>query len=98
MAEVLHVAATRLVWQGLAYIWVGYDQGLHSQETGGSGVGCGGIFYDKGATQHFKRLPSSSDGRNTTSRALRTERVGRQERPAVRGASRVRVVSIRRRC
>ena len=42
----------------------------------------------------FKRLPSNSDGRNTTSRALRRGRVGPRERPAVRGASRVRVVSI----
>ena len=41
----------------------------------------------------FKRLPSSSNGRYTASRALRRERVGPQEPPAVKGASRVRVVS-----
>ena len=57
MAEVLHVAATRLVWQRreyiFIYIWVGYDQGVLSQETGGSGGGCGGIFYNNSAPQHL---------------------------------------------
>ena len=41
----------------------------------------------------FKRLPSNSDGRYTSSRALRRERVGPREPPAVEGASRVQVVS-----
>ena len=46
----------------------------------------------------FKRLPSNSDGRYTTGRALQRERVGPREPPAVGGASRVRVVSIHPRC
>ena len=46
----------------------------------------------------FKRLPSKSDGRNTTSRALRKEWVELRERPAKRDASHVRVMPIHRRC
>ena len=56
----------------------------------------GGIFIDMSHST-FKRLPSNSDGRFKTSRALRRERVGPQEPRAVECASRVRVVSIHRR-
>ena len=77
MAELVHVTATRLVWQRRKYIWVGYDQGVHLKETGGSGGSCGGILYLVRQERHstFKRLPSNSDGRNTTSKALPRERV-----------------------
>ena len=34
------------------YIWVGYDQGVPSQETGGSGSGCGGKIFNISTTQH----------------------------------------------
>ena len=93
MAEVVSVAATRLVWQRREYIWVGYNQGVHSQETGGSGGGCcGGTLYLVRYACHsaFKRSPSNSNGRKTISRALRRERVGPRERPAYhRGVPRV---------
>ena len=52
MNEGVHAAATRLVWQRREYIRVGYCQGMHSQETGGSGGGCGSIFHGKNATQN----------------------------------------------
>ena len=45
MAEVLHATAARLVWQWHEDIWVGYHQGMHSRETGGSGGGFGGIYF-----------------------------------------------------
>ena len=64
---------------------VGHDQGMPSHETGGSGGGCGGKCFDMMRPSKFKRLPSNSDGRYTTSRALRRERVGPREPPAVNG-------------
>ena len=33
-ADVVHVAATPLVWERCEYIWVRHDQGVHSLETG----------------------------------------------------------------
>ena len=33
------------------YLCIGYDQGMHSQETRGSGSGCDGKFPDMSATQ-----------------------------------------------
>ena len=73
---------------------------MPSQETGGSGSGCGGVFFDMSAERHsaFVCLPSESGRRYTTSGPLRRERVGPRESPAVEGAPRVRVVSTHRRC
>ena len=52
VAEVVHVAATRLVCQLRDYKWVGCDEAVHSQATEGLGGGCGGIFFAKSASQH----------------------------------------------
>ena len=91
MGEVVHAAATPLVWQGCEYRWVGYDEGVHSQETGGSGDGCGGIFDDKSATRR-----SNVCHLTPTSEAQLPQQT--RERPAVRGASCVWIVPIYRRC
>ena len=100
MVEVVHVTATRLVCRRREHIWVGYEHGVHSQETGGSGGGGGGNFSPQERHSTFERLPSISDGRDTTTRSLRRERVGWTAGMTclVTGVSRVRVVSFHRRC
>ena len=83
--------ATRLV----EHIWVGYNQEVRSQETGGSGSSCGSMLgHDCHST--FKCLPSNSDDRYSyiIRKIFRRERVGPREPPAVEGASRMRVVFI----
>ena len=48
------------------HVWVGNHHGVPSQETGGSGSGCGGIFFEMRPTQHSNvcntQVPEHSGG------------------------------------
>ena len=82
MAEVVHMAATRLVWQRREYILVRHVQECTRKKPGGQEVAVAFVFVRQGCHSTSKRSPSNSDGCNTTCRALRREWVGPRERPA----------------
>ena len=94
MAEVVHVAATRLVCKRREHTWVGNQHGVPSQDTGGPGSGCGDIFVDMCATQHSNvcRRTAVTD----TQLLEHSEESGldHENRLLWRGAWRVRVTSM----
>ena len=71
--------------------------GWQAHDGRGSACGCHAAYLLT-ARPYMGRVWSNNDGRYTTSRALRRERVGPRESPAVEDASRVQVVSINRYC
>ena len=70
---------------------------MPSQETEESGSDCGGLFFDNNAAQHSNVCHRTTMAETRLLAHSGGSGVGPRERPAVRGASRVRVASMHHR-